>query len=145
MKSLFICFAALFMMIAIPWVFAAIDDSLTQDFTQTFAGVTTGAGEYAANVTLASATWNDNVADVNPISSNVDSDAPSASAYNDISHILTVSGIDQSTTRTLAVTFAIDSTTLPEFFSTFLVLFRWFYIFICLGMAGGAIYAFTQS
>jgi hypothetical protein len=145
MKSLFICFAALFMMIAIPWVFNAVDDTLTQDYTQTFAGVTTGGGVYAANVTLASATWNDNMADVTVLASNVSSDAPSASAYNDISHQLSISGLDESATRTLSATFLIDSTTLPEFFSTFLVLFRWFYMFICLGMAGGAIYAFTQS
>jgi len=146
MKSLFICFAALFLIIALPWVFQSIDDAFTEEYAETFAGVVTGSGVYTANVTLAAATWNDSLTSVTEISSNITgSDAPSASAYNTVSRILSVNGLDESQTRTLSVTFLIDSTSLPEFFSTFLMLFRWFYMFMILGMAGGAIYAFIQS
>ena len=143
MKSLFIIFAALFLIIAIPWVFDAVDDALTEEYTETFAGVTTAAGVYAANVTLAEALWQDSSTSVSDISSNLSGyDTPSVSNYNTVSHALQVNGLEQSQVRTLSVDFEMESTTLPDAFATFLVLFRWWYLFIVLGTSGGAIYAF---
>lgn len=143
MKSLFIVYAAIFMIIAIPFVFSEIDEALTEETTQNFAGVTTAAGIYAANVTLGEALWNNSRTSVSSVSSNLSGyDTPSTSYYNTVSHALEVSGLDASQTRTLSVDFKIDSTTLPSGFATFLVLFRWWYLFMGLGTAGGAIYAF---
>lgn len=145
MKSLIIVFATLLLIIATPFVFSTIDDALTEEYTQTFSGVATGAGEYADNVTLSRAVYNDETASVTDVSSNTSSDTPSASSLNTVSRALEVSGLDDSQTRTLAVTFLIDSTTLPTGVGAFMVLVRWFYIFVIIGMSGGAIYAFFDD
>ena len=142
MKSIIIVFATLLLIIATPFVFAAIDDSRTEEYNQTFAGVTTGAGAYAANVTLGRAIYNNDTTAITTISSNITPDSPSVSTFNTVSRTLEVGGLDASQIRTLSVTYNIDSTILPDGVSAFLVLLRWFYIFIIVGMAGGAIYAF---
>lgn len=142
MKSLMIVFGAILLIIATPFIFAAIDDAITQEYTQSIAGVSTSAGVYSANATLGRGVYSDDARSVLDISSNVTSDTPSAATYNSVSRVLTVSGLAQSQTRTLTVEFMIDSTTLPAGVATFLTLLRWFWVFIIIGMAGGAIYAF---
>ena len=142
MKSLIIVFGALLLIIATPFVFGAIDDARTTEYTQTFAGVTTGAGEYSENVTLSQALFSVTINSVVGITSNTTSDSPSASGYNSVSKALEVSGLDQSLTRTLSVEYKSDSATIGSGVSAFLTLIRWFYVFIIIGMAGGAIYAF---
>lgn len=142
MKSLIIIFGALLMIVATPFVFSSIDDGITDPYTQSISGVTTGAGEYAENVTLGRAVYNDDDSSVTSISSNISGDTPTASAYNTTSHALEVSGLAASQTRTLTVTFNIDDPSLPTGVSTFLGLMRWFWVFIITGMAGGAVYAF---
>ncbi len=145
LKSLFIVFGVLLLLIATPFVFVAIDDAITQEYSQSVSGVATGAGEYAANVTLGRSLYNNDAQSVTGISSNTSSDTPAAASYNSVSKALEVSGLDESITRTLTVEFTIDSTTLPTGAATFLTLLRWFWVFIILGMAAGAIYAFFVS
>lgn len=142
MKSIIICFAAILLTIGLPFVYNSIDNALTQEYDQTFAGVNTAAGAYAVNVTLGRDIYNDDSVSILDISSNISTDTPSAASFNSVSRALEVGGLDQSQTRTLAVNYLIDSTTLVEGMTTFLILFRWFYLFILIGMAGGAIYAF---
>lgn len=142
MKSLIIIFGALLLIIATPFVFTAIDDAITQEYTQSISGVTTGAGAYSANVTLGRAVYNDETQSISDITSNTSSDTPTAASYNSVSQVLEVSGLDQSVTRTLSVAFSIDSTTLAAGAAAFLTLLRWFWAFLILGTIGGAIYAF---
>ena len=142
MKSLMIVFGALLLIIATPFVFTAIDDAITQEYTQSVAGLVTGAGEYTSNCTLGRSVYNDDTESVLSITSNVTADTPTAASYNSVSRLLTVSGLDQNSTRTLSVEFMIDSTTLPAGGAAFLTLIRWFWVFIIIGMVGGAIYAF---
>jgi len=146
MKSLLICFAAMLMLIGIPWVFSSIDNAMTDDLSQSFAGVSTGAGIYSANVTLGKDLYNNSVGAVTDVSSNLTGiDTPLAYSYNSVSNILTVSGLDASQSRTLTVEFLIDTETTPAEFLTILVLFRWFYVFSILGLEAGAIYAFYRD
>jgi len=142
LKSLIIIFGALLLIIATPFVFTAIDNSITDEYTQSFAGVATGGATYIEDVTLGRAMYNDDTSSVSSISSNDTDDSPTADSYNSVSRVLTVSGLDASTTRTLTIVFMIDSPTLPTGAASFLALFRWFFVFIVIGMAGGAIYAF---
>lgn len=142
MKSLIIIFGTLLLIIATPFVFESIDNALTDEYSQSFASVSTGAGEYAANVTLSREPHNEDTNDVTEISSNISSDSPSASDYNTVSKSLEVSGLVESEERTLTVEFYIDSVSLPASMVTFMGLLRWFYVFIIIGMSGGAIYAF---
>lgn len=142
MKSLIIIFAALLLIIATPFVFDSIDDAITDSYSQSFAGVTTGAGEYSENVTLSRALYNDDADSVTGVSSNITSDTPTAGTYNTVSHAVEITGLEASQVRTITVDFEIDSTTLPDGVATFLALWRWFWIFIITGLAAGAIYAF---
>lgn len=142
MKSLIIIFGALLLIIATPSVFIAIDSAITQDYTQSIAGVSTGAGIYAANVTLGRSIYNNDTTSVSSITSNESADSPTASSYNSVSKALEVSGLDASTTRTLSVEYDIDSSVLSTGQVTFYTLLRWFWVFIIIGMCGGAVYAF---
>lgn len=142
MKSLIIVFGATLLIIALPFLFDAFDNAQTDEAEQSFSGVSTGAGVYSANVTLGQELYRDDHQQVSSISSNETLDSPTASAYNSVSRVLTVSGLAESESRTLTVSFLIDSTTLPTGFGTFFTLFRWFLIFTILGMMAGAIYAF---
>ena len=142
MKSLLIVFGALLLIIATPFVFTAIDSAITDEYSQSISGVTTGAGEYAANATLGRAIYNDDDSSVTSISSNTSTDTPSAASYNSVSKIVEVSGLDESITRTLTIEYLIDSTTLDTAAMVFFPLLRWFWIFTIMGMIVGAIYAF---
>jgi hypothetical protein len=142
MKSLIIIFATLMLVIATPFVFIAIDNSITQEQTQSISGVTTAAGVFSQNVTLGRAIYNNDTQSIETITSNITADTPTASTYNKVSRALEVSGLEESQTRTLTVVFTIEHTTMPAIALTILPLLRWFWIFLILGMAGGAIYAF---
>lgn len=126
-------------------LFTGIDSARTDDYTQTVAGVTTAAGVYAANVTLGQSVYDDEVASIVSVSSNISSDSPSAYSWNSVSNVLWVSGLEADETRTLEVDFLINSVTLEAGASAYLVLFFWFLMFVPLGMMAGAIYNFWQS
>ncbi len=142
MKSLIIIFGTLLLLIAFPSVFLAIDNAITQDTEQSFAGVTTGAGEYAANVTLSRELYGEDEVNVSAVSSNISGDSPTAYSYNSVSKALEITGLAESQDRTLMVDFVVDSTTIPTGTASFIALFRWFYVFLVIGMTGGAVYAF---
>lgn len=126
-------------------LFEALVDAQTDDYTQNFAGVTTAAGVYAANVTLSEDLYEDNVISVSAVASNVSSDSPAANSYNSVSNRLEVGGLDQSKTRTLSVTYDIEDPTLPTGMVVFLQIFIWFILLVDLGLLVGAAYAFFTS
>lgn len=142
MKSLFIVFGALMLVIALPVFFLSNHDAQTQDYTQTFAGVSTAAGVYSANVTLGQDVYDDSLVGITSITSNITGDSPTAAAFNSVSRVTTVNGLTADTIRTLSVTYEIDSTIVPAGVSAFFSISNWFYIFAILGMIAGAIYAF---
>ena len=143
MKSIVIVFAAFLMLIATSPLFAAIDDARNETTTENFQGLT--SSNSTANVTLGSTLSQNSLSEVTTITSNYTADTPTKYAYNSASRVLTINGLASSGTRTLAVTYNIVSTTLPSGMSAIFPLLYWFWIFIALGMAGGAIYAFFQT
>ena len=142
MKSLIIIFGALLLIIGLPAFFTSVNDAQVQEYTQTFAGVTTGAAVYSANVTLSEDLHNDSVISVTDSSSNITSDSPSAGPYNSVSGVLTVNGLDASQMRTLSITYEIASTLLASGMGIFFTMSIWFWLFAIIGMIAGAIYAF---
>lgn len=142
MKSVIIIFAALVLMACAPFAFASIDSAASDEYTQTFNSVTTGAAITSANVTLAQNIFEDHINQVQSISSNISGDSPSATYINTVSKALQVSGLSPSSTRTLSITYLTDSSTMPAMMSVFWLFLRWFYVFMIVGFAGGAIYAF---
>ena len=144
MRSLIIVFGALLAIILLPSTFGSVHDARVDSYTQTAAGVTTGAGIYAANVTLSQDLWGDAVSLVSDVSSNITADSPSASTYNPVSGALLVGGLEQGQLRTLSITYEVESATTTEMtgLSTFLALFFWFLVFLIIALLGGAIYAF---
>jgi hypothetical protein len=142
MKSIIVIFGALLLIISLPTFFQATYDARTQEQTLNLAGVTTAAGVYSANVTLTQATHDGKLAAVQTVSSNVTSDSPTGAAYNSVSKVLNVTGLDASQTRTLSIAYDIDSTLIPDGVSIFLTLCNWFYIFAILGCITGAVYSF---
>ena len=145
MKSLIIVFASLFLLIATPTVFDALDGALTEEYTQSIAGVATATGNYTANVTLGQSVYNNTASSITGISSNITSDTPTAASYNSTSKSALISGLEGNTSRTLTLAFLIDNPDLDDGMSVFIHLLRWFYIFIIVGLSGGAIYAFFQT
>ena len=143
MKSLVIVFAAFLMLIATSPLFAAIDNARNETTTENFQGLT--SSNSTANVTLGSTLSQNSLSEVTTITSNYTADTPTKYAYNSASRVLAINGLASSGTRTLAVTYNIISTTLPSGMNALFPLFYWFWIFIALGMAGGAIYAFFQT
>jgi hypothetical protein len=145
LKSLLIVFAALFLLIATPYVFDSIDNALTEEYTQSMAGVSTASGVYTANVTLGQAAYNNSATSITAIASNLTSDTPTPASYNSTSKVVLVSGLEGNTSRTLTLAYLIDNTDMEAGMIMFIHLLRWFYIFIIIGLTGGAIYAFFQT
>lgn len=145
MKSLVVAFGAAFLLILFPAIFGRLIDAQTDDYTQNFAGVSTGAGEYSANFTLSQDLFEDNTVSVSSISSNISGDSPSASAYNSVSRVLTAGGLQESQTRTISVTYDIEDPSLPAGVVVFLQIFIWFFMLIDLGLLVGSVYAFFES
>lgn len=142
MKSLLVVFGAILLIIALPAFFQATHDAEIQAYTETFAGITTGAGVYSSNTTLSEDLYDDNVISVLSISSNSTNDSPSATTYNSVNRLLSFGGLADNLTRTLSVEYEIDSTLLPTGAGVFLTVVNWFYVFTIIGMIAGAIYAF---
>jgi hypothetical protein len=143
MKSMvIIVFGVMMIIMSLSSIFGSIDDARANDYSQTVSGVATGAGVYAANVSLGQGVYGDTVGAIKSISSNQSSDSPSAYSFNSVSNVVWVAGLDAGLTRTLDVEFKIDDPNLEAGQSGFLTLFRWFYLFIGIGLTVGAIYNF---
>lgn len=142
MKSLIIIFCSILLIVALPFIFAAIDDGITSDISESHSAVSTAAAVTTANVTLGQTLYNGVTTSVQSVSSNISGDSPTAYSYNTVSKVLLVSGLAASSNRTLTVNYWIESNTLPTGFGAFLVLLRWFFVLAITGTIIGAIYAF---
>lgn len=129
------------MLMATPFVFDGITQAQTDTITQNFNSVT---GATSVNITLGQTLYGNTVASVQSISSNDTADSPTAYAYNSVSRVLTVSGLDAGP-RTLAVEFYTTDAILPAYGAGFLGILRWFWILLMIGFTGAAIYAFFNS
>lgn len=114
MRGVLLVFFTLIAVFFLPFAFTSLHDVRTDNYDQSFAEVSTGAGENAANVTLALTLWNDTVQSVSEISSNITGEVPTAAGYNSVSKVLTVGGLHSATDRTLVVTFETTSVTTDE-------------------------------
>ena len=144
MKSVLIVFIALLLTMSTGIIFHVIDNTVTEDYTITTAGVTTPPGQYASNVTLTIALWNNSVPTIK-LASTSDSDVPSAASYNSLSKRLEVYGLSDNTTRTLTVQYKINSSTLDAGLALFLPWMKWFWILVDIGTVIGAIWAFFHT
>lgn len=142
MKSLFVVFGVLLLIISLPVFFQSTHDAQVQEQTQSFAGIATAVSVNSANITMAQAVYADNLASITSVSSNITGDTPTAASFNSVSKVLNVTGLVQSNTRTLSVNYEIPSTLLPDGANVFFTVVRWFYVFTIIGMLAGAIYAF---
>lgn len=147
MKSLVIVFAALLVVVSFPFLFRAVENARVDQVTQTFSGLTTGAGGYTSNATLSIGLYSANITQVRSISSNVSADSPSAASYSSASRLLTINGLVPSTTRTVSIVYNISSSIVADYIgiSAFLTFYVWLIVFICLGLLVGAVYAFFQN
>jgi len=146
MKSVILVFAALLYIICLPLYFLGIHDARISHFEQTFAGVTTGAGVYAANVTLSQDIFDYDYTTV-AISSNNTNDTPSSANYTALTNYLLVNGLSAGEVRTLLVDYEISSTILDDVpgLSNIFIVFIVIIVFMVLGILAGAIYTFGES
>lgn len=99
------------LLIMFPMVLDATHDLQTDDQTQTFAAVATGAGVVEADVVLTYDLFSDTIASVTSVTSDNVADTPAASAWTGATNTLTVDGLAESDTRTLTVTYEYDGLT----------------------------------
>jgi hypothetical protein len=147
MKNVLIIFGAVLVVIALPLIFGVLHDARVDDTTNSFTTITTGVAETSSNVTLALPLYNDSITSVTSITSNVTTDAPTASDYNSVSRLLSFTGLVTGTTRTVTIEYEIDSAVLGELpsASIFLSVFAYFIIFGILGLIAGAIYGMFKD
>jgi hypothetical protein len=145
LKSIFSVFVALFLAFALPKVLSLYNESCSDQLTTTFAGLSTAPGIYSANLTLPKPIFRNSLVAITDVSSNISSDIPSAYAYNTLSHLLTINGLQQNQTRTASVTYRIVSTTIEPFMVDVIGLFLWLYIFAVIGIWAGAVYSFFTN
>jgi hypothetical protein len=94
-----------------PLVMDSTHDIKTDEQIDTFAAVTTGAGETAADVVLTLDLYNDSTANIISITSNEVTDVPVAGTYTAGTNTLNVTGLAASLSRTLTVTYEYDALT----------------------------------
>ena len=91
---------------------ASINDGIngwrTEDTTQSFA-ITTAAAQTTDNVTLTGDLYQDDVAQVIAITSNVTGESPVATTYTTATNVLLLSALDADTTHTLSVNYYAES------------------------------------
>ena len=106
---------ALFGVILLFNFFPTVTDS-THDLqvdvdVQVEAAVTTGVSEFSADVVLDEELWKSRTTSVTSITSDNGSDDPVADSYVEATQTLTVSGLAESDTRELTITYEYDALT----------------------------------
>lgn len=90
--------------LAMPAITDSVESFRTDILEQSYS-VDTTVGANSANVSLSSALWNDNIAYVTSLSSNITSDAPVAASYNATSAVLLITGLADNTSRTITLSY----------------------------------------
>lgn len=98
--------------VSIPFFINSCDDFQTDDYEYAETYVETGVGESTSTVTLALALFDDDVTNVNSITSNITAeDSVTATGYTSATQVLAVSGLTASANRTLTVNYKTDALT----------------------------------
>ncbi len=106
MKTSSLLIAAVIIILMLPAVLLSIDDFRLVDQKDPF-NVTTAAGVTSANITLSQDLYGGNTANA-AVSSNETDDAPIAASYTTATNVLNITGLVESNTRRLDVTYSID-------------------------------------
>lgn len=122
--------------ILFPILLTAFDD-LDRTEVETSATVTT-AGVTTGNLTLNSGLYNANLDNVIEISSSDTDDDPAPNSYNSSTDALEVSGLQQSTSRTLTVSYYTERDT--GYISTLLPIVPFIIFLLFLGAGCGIMY-----
>jgi hypothetical protein len=93
------------LMIIFPIIMDSTHELETDPQVDTFAAVTTGAGETAANVVLTRDLYNDSNTSVLTIISDLPTDNPVAGTYTPATNTLNVTGLTAGSSRTLTITY----------------------------------------
>lgn len=146
MKNVLLLFGALLLVICMPLFWDGLHDARVDRFEEAYTSVTTGAGVTTVNITLSQDLWNDSATSVKQVSSNTTGDIPTAIGYNAVSHTLTLSGLVESSTRSLLVNYEIASTSISELQSidAFMVVIAVFIVLGVLGIIAAAVYGFFR-
>lgn len=146
MKSVVIVYAAVLLIVCLPILIDGLHDCRTEQYTQNFAEISTGAYT-SANVSLSQTLYGDDISSVSSVSSNISGDSPSANTYNPVSKILNVGGLISDSERTLSVTYEISDQDLDIFtgLSALLIMAGLFLLVVILGLFGGAIVNITMD
>ena len=136
---------ALFGVILLFNFFPTVTDS-THDLqvdvdVQVEAAVTTGVSEFSADVVLDEELWKSRTTSVTSITSDNGSDDPVADSYVEATQTLTVSGLVESDTRELTITYEYDALT---DYTMMGMLVSWAPVLLLLGifgLIGGALWA----
>ncbi len=143
MKAVQMFLAAIVLVVLMGAAIEAITSWRSQDYTAPYI-VATGAGVTTSDITLTQDLFNSATANVLIVSNNV-LDAPIPFAYVSATHVLTVSGLAASESRTLTLTYkiaALDDYPGADLFARF-----WPALLLLggVGLVGGGIYAAYQS
>ena len=113
-------------------------DSWAYTDASTSRTVTTGAGVTTGNITLGNPLYNANLDNISELTSTLDTDDPAPSAYDEDNDVFTVSGLTQSESRTIAVTYLTERT--DSYLATFSPYLPFFVLLMFLAAGGGLIY-----
>ena len=98
--------------VSVPFFINSCDDFQTDDYSYAEAGVETGEGVTTGSVTLPLALFDDDITNVNYITSDLDDeDSVTATGYTTATGVLAVSGLTVSENRTLTVNYKTDALT----------------------------------
>jgi len=99
------------MFVLFPIVMESTHSLQTDEYVQKEAAVATGAGETAADVVLDEALWDDSTTYVASVTSDNVADTPVVGTYTAGTQTLNVTGLAESDTRTLTITYEYDGLT----------------------------------
>jgi len=138
LKSVLQAIGAALIVLLIPAIMISLDSFRLTDQEEPH-NVTTGASVTSANLTLAQDLYNDDTVNAS-VTSNLTSDAPVPSTYTASTNVLLVTGLDDSATRQLTVTYSVDA--LTDYWGAALGsrTIPLFIILAALGIIGGSVY-----
>jgi hypothetical protein len=139
MKVAALMISAVIVIMLLAAAITSIDDFRMTDQADPF-NVTTGDNVTTATVTLSQELFGDETRNAS-VSSNLTSDAPIASSYDDDTQVLTITGLTASESRRLTITYSIDA--LTDYWGAGIAARMWPLILIIgvLAIVVGAVYA----
>jgi len=97
------------LMIIFPIIMSSTNELKTDAYTQTIPTVTTGAGETTTDIVLTLDLYNADTTKIISITSDNIADTPVAGTYTEATKTLNVTGLAESDTRTLTITYSYDA------------------------------------